>query len=248
MSGKWNETVYLTFDMDWAIDEVMEDFYSLLEKYGLVGTIHVTHETKMLERFRREEILDLGIHPNYNAVLECRGGCTYVQVLKEIKEIVPEAVCVRSHALTNSSIIQREYSAIGIKYDLNTLIPAVEGMVLYPFDSVMADLKILPFIFEDDIYLNLRKKKPVDFFLSDKFIAPRIFNFHPIHLYLNTDRNETYEKARPYFKNIEKLSMLKNTENYGIRDYFIDLITCAQSANWQFQKIKDGEWNCGLKT
>lgn len=74
MSKVWNETVYLTFDMDWAIDEVLEDFYSLLRKYGLVGTIHVTHETKMLERFRRDEILDLGIHPNYNSVLQSRGG------------------------------------------------------------------------------------------------------------------------------------------------------------------------------
>lgn len=162
--------------------------------------------------------------------------------MKEIKGIVPEAVCLRSHALTNSSIIQHEYSRIGIKYDLNTLIPAVDGMVLYPFASAISDFKILPFIYEDDVYLNLRKKDPADFFLSDKFMAPRIFNFHPIHLYLNTDRNETYEKARPYFKEVEKLNALKNTENYGIRDFFIDLITCAQNAGLQFQKIKDGEW------
>lgn len=247
MNKKWNETVYLTFDMDWAIDEVLEDFYSLLQKYRLVGTIFVTHETKMLEKFREDRILDLGIHPNYNAILQSEGG-TYVQTLKKIKEIVPEAVCVRSHALTNSSIIQREYSGIGIKYDLNTLIPAVEGMALYPFASVIADFKIIPFIYEDDAYLNQKKKESADFFLSNKFIAPRIFNFHPIHLYLNTDRIETYEKARPYFKDAEKLMDMRNTKKYGTRDFFLDLITCAKDSGWQFQKIKDGEWNCGLQT
>lgn len=74
MSKMWNEKIYLTFDMDWAIDEVMEDFYGLLKKYGLVGTIHVTHETRMLKEFRRDGILDLGIHPNYNSALESKGG------------------------------------------------------------------------------------------------------------------------------------------------------------------------------
>lgn len=241
MSKMWNENVYLTFDMDWAIDEVMKDFYDLLKKYGLVGTLHVTHDTKMLERFRMDGILDLGIHPNYNSVLQSGGG-TYVCTLREIKRIVPEAVCLRSHALTNSSIIQREYSNIGIKYDLNTLIPAAEQMVLYPFDSTIADFKILPFIYEDDVYMNLHKKESADFFLSDKFMAPRIFNFHPIHLYLNTDKNETYERARPYFKDAEKLSAMKNIKKYGTRDFFVDLVTCAQNDDWQFQKIKDGEW------
>lgn len=90
--------------------------------------------------------------------------------------------------------------------------------------------------------MNLHKKESADFFLSDKFMAPRIFNFHPIHLYLNTDKNETYERARPYFKDAEKLSAMKNIKKYGTRDFFVDLVTCAQNDDWQFQKIKDGEW------
>lgn len=155
---------------------------------------------------------------------------------------MPEAVCLRSHTLTNSSILQREYHAIGIKYDLNTLIPVEEGMVLYPFNSLIADFRILPFIYEDDVYMSLGKKNSVDFFLSNKFVAPRIFNFHPIHLYLNTDLSETYERARPYFKDAQKLSAMKNTKNYGIRDFFIDLIICARNNGWQFQKIMDGDW------
>lgn len=243
MNKAWNENIYLTFDMDWAIDEVLEDFYELLKKYRVTGTIHVTHETKMLEEFRGDRSLDLGIHPNFNPLLQSGGeNGTCFQVLEMIKQIVPEAVCVRSHALTNSSIIQHGYSAIGIKYDLNTLIPAAEGMVLYPFESVVTDLKILPFIYEDDVYMNFREKRSADFFLSDKFVAPRIFNFHPIHLYLNTDQNETYENARPYFKDVKKLAAMKNTKRYGTRDFFIELITCARNAGWQFQKIKDGDW------
>lgn len=242
MNKTWNNNIYLTFDMDWAIDEVLMDFYELIRSLGLVGTIHVTHNTKMLNIFREEDLLDLGVHPNYNFLLQYEGEHTYVQILQDIKKIVPEAVCLRSHALTNSSVIQHEYNALGIKYDLNTLIPAMEGMVIYPFDSAMADFKILPFIYEDDIYMNLKKKKTADFFLSDKFIAPRIFNFHPIHLYLNTDRRETYEKARPFFRDAGTLANMRNEKNYGTRDFFIDLVTCGKKSGWQFEKIRDGDW------
>lgn len=242
MKRLWNSKIYLTFDMDWAIDEVLEDFYDLINYCGVVGTIHVTHNTGMLDEFRKDGILDLGIHPNYNFLLQSQGG-SYVRVLESIKEIVPEAVCIRSHALTSSSIIQNEYEKYGIKYDLNTLIPAMEGMAVYPFDSVMADFKILPFIFEDDVYMQLKEKRPADFFLSNKFVAPRIFNFHPIHLYLNTDQRETYENARIFLKDSRTLVNMRNKRKYGTRDFFIDLVTAAKKAGWKFEKIKDGDWD-----
>lgn len=78
MNKDWNENIYLTFDMDWAIDEVLEDFYELLKKYRVTGTIHVTHETKMLEEFRGDRSLDLGIHPNFNPLLQSGGGEWYL--------------------------------------------------------------------------------------------------------------------------------------------------------------------------
>ena len=238
-----NRKVYLTFDMDWAIDEVLEDFNNLLKENDLVGTIHVTHDTPMLELFRKEGILDLGIHPNFNPILQ-RGEreLSAKMVLDDIKRIVPEAVCLRSHALTNSSIMLLQYGEIGIKYDLNTFIPALENMVIYPYASVLSDFMILPFIYEDDVYLNMENKKTVDFFLSDLFVAPRIFNFHPIHLFLNTDRAETYEAARPFFKNSNELLKRRNTSNYGIRDFFLELVTCARENGYEFMKIKDGDW------
>lgn len=61
--------LYLTFDMDWAIDEVLADFYDLIKGLSAVGTIHVTHATKFLNLFRKDNILDCGIHPNYNFLL-----------------------------------------------------------------------------------------------------------------------------------------------------------------------------------
>lgn len=149
---------------------------------------------------------------------------------------------MRSHALTSSSVIQSEYSYYGIKYDLNTYIPIQKGMKILPYKSWIGDIIILPFIFEDDIYLAESEHRSVEFYLGDDFEAPRIFNFHPIHLYLNTDKMETYENARPFFKDISRLELARNKINYGIRNFFIDLIQMAQKDNWDVKKIIDGDW------
>lgn len=68
-----SKTVYLTFDMDWASDKVLSDFYQLIKSYDLVGTLHVTHSTEFLETFRNDGALELGIHPNYNMCLSSGG-------------------------------------------------------------------------------------------------------------------------------------------------------------------------------
>lgn len=235
--------LYLTFDMDWAIDEVLADFYSLIKELSVVGTIHVTHETNFLNLLRKDNILDCGIHPNYNY---CLGGVnedgSAKDILEKIINIVPEAKCVRSHALTTSSIISKRYKNYGIEYDLNMYIPIQSGMRIFPYKSPVGDTVVLPFIFEDDLYLAESEHRGIRFYLGDDFEAPRIFNFHPIHLYLNTDQMETYEAARPFFKDIDQLKRMRNTENYGIRNFFIDLIEAAKKDNWDIRKIIDGDW------
>lgn len=172
-----------------------------------------------------------------------RGGDDCESVLENMKKIVPGAVCCRSHSLTTSSIIVKNYKKYGIKYELNTLIPAYKGMRIRPFPApVDEDVKILPFIYEDDVYLNQKNKLQVKEFLSNEIEAPRIFNFHPIHLFLNSDCQETYEKARPYFKDYKSLRQYINQINYGIKDFFNELIDVARNAGWEFKTISGGCW------
>ena len=234
--------IFFTFDMDWADDAVLADFHELVSSCGICSTIHVTHKTRMLSAFREDPAMDLGIHPNYNPLLLEGSPKTVHDVLKEVKDIVPEAVSLRSHALTAGSVIAREYENFGIKYELNTYIPVRKGSVIHPYEAPIGSHKVLPFIFEDDLYL-LKKYGSVDFFLGDEFEAPRIFNFHPIHLYLNTDTMETYEKARPYFRDEKELAKMRNDKAYGMRDMFIELAAAAKRLGYESVKIKDGEWD-----
>lgn len=168
---------------------------------------------------------------------------SYLNILMNIKEIVPNAITIRSHALSSSSIIVSRYKDFGIQYDLNTLIPAYKGLCIKPYKAPADErVLVLPFIFEDDVYLSQEKRQTPAFFLSDEFEAPRIFNFHPIHLFLNTDQILTYEDARPYFGDSIMLKTCVNKENFGIRDFFFALVSVAKTDGWTFKRICEGEW------
>ncbi len=100
----------------------------------------------------------------------------------------------------------------------------------------------IPFLFEDDIYLMSPEKRTIEYYLNNTFTAPRVFNFHPIHIFLNSDSMECYENARKYFQDYQKLKCFRNTVTSGIRDYFVTLITIGKEKGYEFLKIKDGNW------
>ena len=45
----YNDKIFITFDIDWAADDVIAYCLNLLEKNDIKATFFVTHETKMLE-------------------------------------------------------------------------------------------------------------------------------------------------------------------------------------------------------
>ncbi|MBQ9361184.1 MAG: hypothetical protein IJT96_09145 [Lachnospiraceae bacterium] len=162
-----------------------------------------------------------------------------------MKSIVPEAVCCRSHSITTSSIIVNMYDEVGIKYELNTFIRPFEGMNIYSYKAQIGKTIIIPFIFEDDMWLEDSKEngKKVEYLLSDKFIAPRVLNFHPSQLFLNTYSFNQYSSAKEYYKDFERFREFVNDKEYGVRDMFKDLIRYAREQGYNFKKISEGDWN-----
>ena len=234
--------IFLTFDMDWASDEVLQDFYDLICELDVCGTIHVTHDTELLDIFRRDGRLELGIHPNYNMLLDGTAEADSSEsVIARLKEIVPDAVTVRAHCLTAGSRISNLYAKHGLKYDLNMFYPPKHGDCIQCFHNI-AGLINIPFIFEDDIYMMYTEKENMTFYLGGVFLAPRVFNFHPIHIFLNTDNFKRYENARPYFKDYKRLKDYRNDVNIGAREWLMEIVSIAKSEGYTFKKIKDGNW------
>lgn len=231
--------IYLTFDMDWANDNVLEWFYQFLEN-NIPYTLFVTHETKWIEQLRKDNHIELGIHPNFNRLLSGdNSDGNYLEVLKRLKDIVPEAKAYRSHSLTVNSVILQACAELGIKKDLNILVRPKVGDVIHPF--VRSGVQIVPFIWEDDLWLCDSEKLSVDFLLGDSFDIPRVFNFHPIHLYLNCESIDRYNAAKGYNREIDKLSQFRNQgENVlGVREFFDELVETALKKGYEFDVISN---------
>lgn len=237
--------IFLTFDMDWASDELMEWFYSYCLNMEVKGTLFVTNEFNRLSDMKNEGNFEMGVHPNFNKILmgEETRDLNVSDVIKQIKAIVSDAVSVRSHALTSSSVIQSLFAKNSLLYDVNMFYEPNIGDRITPFKNMFGVTQI-PFVFEDDIWFSMKKNKGVDYYLSGNFEAPLIFNFHPIHLYLNTDRTETYDKAKKYYKEYLKLSEYVNCNCYGARDFFNDLVQKTKGMGYTFKTIKEKKWSC----
>ena len=237
-----NSDIYITLDLDWASDEIIEFTLDILEKENICATIFITHYTKLLDRMRSNSKIELGIHPNFNKILsgETNNKC-YINVIEEMMKIVPEAKSTRSHSITQNSSILNTFSAIGIKYDVNTYLPIHSGITMRPWVHSNNKLIRVPYFWEDDVQCLEFENGLVDTWNPLKWVESqndiKVFNFHPIHLFLNTENMDRYEKSRNVHRDFEMLSKYVNSTVYGTRDFFRDLIRYAELEKFKFCKI-----------
>lgn len=216
--------MFLTFDLDWCSDEVLAFTLDILEEYDRCATFFVTHQTSLLDRIRANQNFELGIHPNFNFLLEgdFRFGKNYQQVIEHYLHIVPEAVSVRSHSLTQSSGILEAFAKCGLTHDCNLFLPP-KGLPK-PFLHWGAKLVRVPHIFEDDVeclngWHNLETLRDLE-----KLSCIKVFNFHPIHIFLNTEHLERYQESAAVHRENDLLKNCVNTSSFGTRYFLIELL------------------------
>lgn len=219
--SSWMGKLFLTFDLDWCSDDVLSYVLDIVEKHDISATFFVTHDTGLLARMRENPKIELGIHPNFNFLLsgDFRYGKNIEEVVAYYMDIVPEALSVRAHSLCVSSSIIKEYIKSGLKYECSMLLsPQYKAMPFYhPYGIVCA-----PHIFEDDAEFGNSCFQESSFYVNN--FGLNIFDFHPIHLFLNTDTNERYQNAKSSLNDFSSLQMFVNNHKYGCRDILIDII------------------------
>ena len=227
----FDNKIFLTFDIDWCSDEVLKYTLNIIEKYNIKTTFFVTHKTKLLHYMQKNKNIELGIHPNFNFLLngDFRYGDNIDEVIEYYLEMVPNSISVRSHSMTQSSIILSSFAKHNIKYDCNHYIPKNSGILLYPWQFLKTSLFKIPYFWEDDFHCIYNDTWDINEYINYKGL--KVFDFHPIHIFLNTENLERYEKARPYLQDFNKLKKFVNNETYGTRDFLIDLIEEIKSGN-----------------
>jgi hypothetical protein len=218
----WHNKIFLTFDLDWVSDDVLNYTLDVIEKQNVAATWFITHHTPLLERIGANPNFEMGIHPNFNFLLkgDISNGKGSDEILDKILEIVPDSKSVRSHSLVQSTILQKCFADKNQTHDCNHFIPYQSEIEIKPWKLWNGLIKC-PHFWEDDLmcaYGAIEQK------LSLKTTMLQIFAFHPIHVFLNTENLNRYETARPYFNKYKKLKQYENRQKFGTRNFLLNLL------------------------
>jgi hypothetical protein len=224
-SSTYKGKFFITIDIDWAEDFVITNTLEILEKYDVSVTWFITHKTKLLDRIVKNSKYEIGIHPNFNKLLE-RGNVedTVDLTLSSILDLAPEAKSVRSHSLMTSSKILDKFVEHGLTHESNILLPASHSSIAKPF-KIWNSLIRVPIFWEDDIACRSKIDSPGEFSLDtqlngDGFL---VLDFHPIHIFLNTNSISLYERTRKIHRDPHELRKVRNVE-YGVKNRFIEVL------------------------
>jgi hypothetical protein len=210
--------IILTFDIDWAPDAVVADTLELLAAHGARATLFATHDTAVLRGVEADG-LEVGIHPNFNPLLGGGGGSAD-DVLDAILDLYPGARGVRSHSMLQSSPLLAKFAERGLRYDANHFLPY---QPIHPF-TLWTGMVRIPYNWEDDVHWAYGRSFD-DAGLELDAWPLCVLDFHPVHVYLNTEREARYAAARPHYQDAAALRRHRNTTGVpGARDLLLEVL------------------------
>jgi hypothetical protein len=207
--------IAFTMDIDWAPEEVIEDALSLFKKNNIKCTLFSTHQSDVIQSSDLS-LFEIAIHPNFNPLFSCESKRKAEEILDELLTLYPDAKGVRSHSMTQSTPLLKLFKEKGLIYDSNQFLPYDYSMKPYlSWDGLIR----IPYSWEDDVHFLY--KKSFDYEIFDTYHPDNLYvlDFHPIHVYLNTDSEKTYLTAKPYYHDFKKLSSKVNYTEIGTRDF-----------------------------
>lgn len=182
----------LTFDINWAPDFAILHCIELVESAGCKATFFATHRTPV-NREIIERDHNLGIHPNF--LPGSSQGSDVQDVISECLSYAPDAWCMRTHALVQSSPLLHEIflKFPQLKLDVSLFMhrSAFAHKVRWDSDGVSFDR--LLYNSEDDVQFSVFiKNKMPDLFFGEL----TVFDFHLIHVFLNSTDGSEYRKLK----------------------------------------------------
>lgn len=206
-------TYALTFDIDWAPDEMIHDTVEVLRSFGLRATFFATHLSPAIDALDRDHF-EVGLHPNFEVAT---GKYDFAPLLR-LAEQFPESVGLRSHSLFFTSRLLGTLEMLGIEYEGNQFLLDHPGLMPTRRSE---KLWSVPFNWSDDKHLELGR--PWDLEALPNLHGPglNVFNFHPVHVFQNSDSVKRYEELKKARSTLPLSDQRQAGE--GVRTLFIRL-------------------------
>lgn len=198
--------VAITLDIDWAPDFVIDHVAQILVRDQVKCTWFVTHSSPAVDRLRLAgNLFELGIHPNFLA--GSTQGKTPAEVLAFCRRCVPKARSMRTHSLVQSSPLLASVMAEGgIERDVSLYLPYHRGLQPVRYRYAGRDLWRIPYFWEDDFEMEQVVPDWDLLRLLDDGASLAVFDFHPIHVYLNSASMQPYQALKRAAGNLAQAS------------------------------------------
>lgn len=212
-------------DLDWAPDTIVADSLELLARYDIRATVFATHRSPPLDDSGHE----IGIHPDFTD--KDRTG-----IIRRLLDIYPDAQGVRSHALATCSRTVQAFADCGLLYTSNVM--AWLNPTIGPFKHFVGMVEI-PFHWGDFAnFHQLRAWSPERLPLERNRLF--VFNFHPVHIFLNTESPDRWWAARDRLQDPIALRQLANPIETGVGTrVFLDAL-CGHIAEGRWETVTIG--------
>lgn len=241
----WNEEPVFCFtsDIDWASEDVMEEYFSGIDGLEIIPTLFVTHHSEVIEKKFKQGKIERGIHPNF--LNGSSHGSSFEEVIETCIKFAPESECFRSHRLFDvtdiTHLLKNKYH---FKYVSNL------GTILQPeIRPVIHESGLIhfPIFFEDGTHLwnnldfNLEK---YEFLFKSPGI--KIISFHPMNFVFNSPsikfmRNIKDSMSREEFNNISTLyiNKFKNNSEKGIRNTIENICAFVEKNKYKTMTLSE---------
>lgn len=197
--------VAITIDIDWAPDKVLGHTLEMISRAGICCTLFATHETTLLKGLDPKQF-EIGIHPNFNPLLNGDPGRPE-DIVYPLKDAFPGSRGIRSHSSLVSNVLVGLFGDMGFAYESNICLPYSRHLEVFPLWNGM--LRI-PFNWEDYLHFSFGRSFHTSGLEMKKGL--NILNFHPVHVFLNTENPERYESARSHYQSPEHLVKYRNQD------------------------------------
>lgn len=214
--------IAVTLDVDWSIDAVVFEAIQLFSRRGIKVTLFCTGISEVAKSAD-----EVALHPNFE---DCGGMQQMFDRMSALKSLYPKAIGIRSHANWTGSRLLPMYERLGLTYESNYVCVGTEIAPFWMSDNLVQ----LPVFFMDTAWISrsvfggVVKKTLGDLQAGTTSLlrpstTPRVFVFHPVHLFANTCSEEHYQLLKTGYNDLDYLRA--NTgKSWGVRDLALELV------------------------
>ena len=234
-----SKRIFLTMDLDWASEDVIEEALPSFDEFALPLTVFQTHFSPNVQARAKSYPTELEWHPNF---LEGSSqGADSEKIDFYLQSIPSERKIVRCHLYyePDSLPIFLNKNGIGATSDDLSLLSHKSSYLKDGHQEV-------PLFFEDGCYI--KGGHPLDIRHVLSFMEEEgdyVFLFHPIHLAFNSIGYSLTRELKDnlpretYWKLSHEFISSRKAKGYGMRRFANDLIRAFRSQGYGFYLLKE---------